>query len=246
MTADLAGEVARLRWYHRMALPGGVVTPGVNDAARIMSRLRLPASLAGRSVLDVGAWDGFYSFESARRGAARVLATDSFVWSGQTWGSQQGFLLARRALGLEHRVEDRLVDVMDLDPQTVGGRFDLVLLLGVLYHLRDPVTALERVASVCADLLVLETETALNKLRTPAAAVFPGRELNGDESNWYAYNVAALRGLLARVGFTDVEVVWRTSAPRRVGRALSRSRAGPAAVRSAWRPQRVVLHARRG
>lgn len=147
----LAERINAIDWYHTINLPGGVVTPGVNNSPLALARLDLPGSLAGKSVLDVGAWDGFYSFEAAKRGAARVLATDSFVWQGR-W-KQTGFLLAREALGLERVVEDKFIDVMDLSPEALGETFDVVLFLGLLYHLRDPVTALQRVSSVCDGLL---------------------------------------------------------------------------------------------
>lgn len=244
--SDLAAQVAAVRWYHRMPLPGGVVTPGVSDAHRVVERLRLPESLAGQTVLDVGAWDGYYSFVCAQRGAKRVLATDSFAWSGDSWGGPDGFLLAREALGLDDVVDDQVVDVMELTPDLVDGRFDVVLLLGVLYHLRDPITALERVASVCNDLLIVETELALNWVPGAAARVYPGRELNDDDTNWYAYNLTALKGLLRRVGFDDLDVVYKTSLFRRLGRVAQAlvSQRRPSALRS-FRSRRVVIHARR-
>lgn len=243
----LADQVARLPWYHRMRLPGGVLTPGVVDVERIVHRLDLPTSLADRSVLDIGAWDGFYAFECARRGATRVLATDSFSWDGSGWGDKAAFLLARRALDLEDTVDDQTIDVMDVRPEIIGGTFDVVLLLGVLYHLRDPITALERAASVCDDLLIIETETALNALPWPAARVYPGRELNNDDTNWYAYNARALRGLLSQVGFTNCRVAWRSSIPRRIAAtAISARRQPSLASLSRLRSARIVIHARRG
>jgi tRNA (mo5U34)-methyltransferase len=244
--ARLAERVASLRWYHRIPLPGGIVTPGVSDAYRVVSRLRLPESLAGRAVLDVGAWDGYYSFACAQRGARRVLATDSFAWSGESWGSKDGFLLAREALGLGDVVDDQFIDVMDLSPETLDGTFDVVLFLGVLYHLRDPITALERVASVCEDLLIVETELALHWLPWPAARVYPERELNNDDTNWYAYNVRALKGLLRRVGFDDLAVVYATPLIRRVGRAAKALvDQGHRRALTSFRSRRVVIHARR-
>ena len=96
----------------------------------------------GLSVLDIGAWDGFFSFECERRGASRVVAADYFSWHGSGWGTKAGFTLARDVLG--SKVEDVDIDVMDLTPERVGT-FDLVLFLGVLYHLRHPLLALERV-----------------------------------------------------------------------------------------------------
>jgi len=242
----LSERVAALRWYHRMPLPGGIVTPGVSDAPRVVSRLRLPESLAGKSVLDIGAWDGYYSFACAQRGAARVLATDSFAWSGESWGTNEGFLLARDALKLRDIVADQQIDVMEISPERVGGTFDVVLFLGVLYHLRDPISALERVASVCGGLLILETEIALDWLPFEAARVYPDRELNEDDTNWYAYNVKALAGLLRRAGFKDVAVVYRTSLLRRLGRVAKGlvERRNLSALKT-FRSRRVVIHARR-
>lgn len=236
---DLAERIQTVEWYHQITLPGGLVTPGSNNSAYCLSRLAMPASLAGKSVLDIGAWDGFYSFEAARRGAARVLATDSFVWQGR-WGPN-GFRLARSALNLETTVEDRLIDVMDLSPEKLGETFDVVLFLGVLYHLRDPITALQRVSSVCKELLLLETETALNLLPVPAGRLWPGRELRGDSTNWWSFNQRALVALLKSNGFREVRVVYKTPLIRRTGRAL---KAG-GNLWSGFRSCRIVIHARR-
>ena len=99
-TNDLARRVEAIRWFHTLELPGGITTPGAVDSTRLLGRVDLPASLTGKRVLDIGAWDGFCSFEAARRGAATVLATDSYSWGDGGWGTQDGFLLAREALGL--------------------------------------------------------------------------------------------------------------------------------------------------
>ena len=236
---ELADKVTAIDWYHRIELPGGIVTPGVNNTPLALARLDLPPSFSGKSVLDVGAWDGFYAFEAAKRGARRVLATDSFVWGGR-W-TQAGFLLARNSLGLEDVVEDRLIDVMDLSPAALAETYDVVLFLGVLYHLKDPLGALERVASVCNDLLVLETETALNFLPYPAARLWPGRELRGDDTNWWSLNRVALVALLTSFGFRDVRVVYQTPLIRRFGRAIRSGRQ----FRAGYRSSRIVIHARR-
>jgi SAM-dependent methyltransferase len=151
---DLRQHVEKIRWYHSIDLGDGIVTPGVDPSPQKLRRLHLPEDLSGKTVLDVGAWDGFFSFEAERRGAERVLATDSYAWSGVDWGSKRGFELARTRLG--STVEDMDVDVLDLSPQGVGV-FDVTLFLGVLYHLRHPMLALEKVAAVTRELLILET-----------------------------------------------------------------------------------------
>ena len=243
-TNDLSAGVAAHSWYHSIELPGEVTTPGVVDSRRVAPRYRLPASLAGLRVLDIGAWDGFWSFEAARLGADDVLATDSFSWNGSNWGSKEPFLFARRALGLEGRVRDLDIDPTDLTPEAVGGEYDVVLFLGVMYHLEDPIGVLRRVASCCRGLLVLETESTLNWLPFPAARVFPDDSLNGDATNWYQYNARALHGLLREMGFESSTTVFRTPLWRRLGRAM-RDRLRGRSFRASFLSSRIVIHARR-
>ena len=242
---DLQTRVDGIRWWHSIDLGHGIVTKGVDsEQAQRLSRLRLPADLSRRSVLDIGAWDGFFSFEAERRGASRIVAADYYSWHGTGWGTGQGkagFQLAREALG--SRVEDVDVDVMDLSPERLGT-FDLVLLLGVLYHLPNPLLALERVASVASDWLVLETVVDMVGFGRPAAAFYPGRELNGDPTNWWGPNAAAVHGMLRSVGFTRVETVTPTrSAPYRAARAVYHSLQGKNGLAPAFRQDRAVFHA---
>ena len=232
--AELRNEVERLSWFHTIDLGDGVVTPGRDDSAMRLGRLGLPADLGGLSVLDVGAYDGFFSFEAERRGAARVVAADAFVW--RELDRMLSFELARRALGSS--VEDLEVEILELSPERVG-KFDLVLFLGVLYHLRDPLLALERVASVTAGRLILETHVDLALMRRPAMAFYPRTELNDDPSNWWGPNPAAVEAMLRDVGFSKIEYVSPTSLPYRIARAARRSLGGLAAAQQG----RLVVHA---
>jgi tRNA (mo5U34)-methyltransferase len=182
--------------------------------------------------LDVGCWDGFYSFEAERRGASRVLATDSYTWQRKSWGSKEGFELARRTLG--SRVEDLEIDVLDLSPERVGV-FDVVLFLGVLYHMKHPLLALERVASVTERLCIVETVIDLLYVPRPALAFYPGAELNHDESNWFGPTPAAVEAMLRSAGFRRVERVWPSGPRLALWRAMSVF--GPKAIK------RAVFHA---
>ncbi len=218
-----------VEWFHTIDLGDGLVTPGKDETFRKLEWLALPESLESRSVLDVGAWDGFFSFEAERRGAERVLATDSFAWEEPAWGpkgwgTRAGFDLAHRAL--KSKVEARGIDVLDLDPETIGT-FDLVLFLGVLYHLPHPLLGLEKVASVCSNQLILETHVDLLDLGRPAMAFYPGEALAGDDSNWWGPNMKALEAMLRYVGFTRVEVVHREARRYRFARAAYRRMRGP-------------------
>jgi tRNA (mo5U34)-methyltransferase len=183
----------QIDWWHQIELPGGYVTPGYDMSASKFASLRLP-SFEGKTVLDVGAWDGYFSFAAERLGASRVVALDTYAWRKP--GGKDGFEYARRALGSS--VEDLEVEVLDISPETVG-EFDVVLFLGVLYHMRHPLLALERVASVTREMLVVETLADLAYVRSPAAAFYSWPMLH-DQTNWWGPNEAAVKGMLHSVG----------------------------------------------
>ena len=204
----LKAEVETIQWWHPIDLGDGLVTPGADVHIRArLAEIRMPDTLVGRSVLDIGAWDGFFSFEAERRGARRVLATDSFCWDGGGWGTKKGFELARRAL--DSRVEDKWIQVLDLSPESVGV-FDVVLFLGVLYHMRHPLLSLERVASVTGDHLILQTQVDMLGIDRPAVAFYPKVELNADPTNWSGPNPAAVVAMLRTVGFSRVEIISKS------------------------------------
>jgi tRNA (mo5U34)-methyltransferase len=201
--------IAERSWFHQIELAPGVVTPGVEDTRRKADLIRFPKDLSGKSVLDIGAYDGYFSFEAERRNAARVLAYDHLD------PELSGFSTAKRILG--SRVEHMLGSVYDLSPELVG-RFDVVLFLGVIYHLRSPLLALQRVHSVCDGVMYLESQVTtggfllngeivtspeIEKVlaRIPVAQFFPGSELNGDPTNWWAPSVLCLEQLLRAHGF---------------------------------------------
>ncbi|MCB1536668.1 MAG: DUF1698 domain-containing protein [Rhodoblastus sp.] len=192
------------RWFHSIDL-GGIVTPGVKHhfLLRGMADIAFRHGVAGKSVLDIGAWDGFYSFEAERRGAARVLSTDHFCWSGPGWGSKAGFDYAHASL--LSRVESLDIDLPDLHPARIG-KFDVVLFLGVLYHLPDPYAGLETAAALTDDLLVVETVTAANFVPAPVTRFYPGG-LDGDYTNFWAPNARCLKDMLRDLGFRQVDIV---------------------------------------
>jgi len=221
-------------WWHSIDLGGGVQTAGRKSAGTLRDELKALAlpDLTGKSVLDIGGWDGFFAFEAERRGAARVGVVDHYMWAMDVPGQQaywrrcmaegieprpyhetefwhpdtlpgkRGFDVAREALG--SRVEAFAVDFMTCDLEALGS-WDVVLYLGVLYHMEDPLRALRRVAAVTRELAVVETEAiVLPGLEHEALwRFFPGAELNGDVSNWWAPNRTALLGALRAAGFAS-------------------------------------------
>lgn len=212
--AELKERVEAIRWVHRIELGDGYRTPGEWNTDWVLNSLSLP-DLEGKTVLDVGAWDGFYSFEAERRGAKRVLATDHFCWSGPGWGTRAGFDLAHEIRG--SKVEALDVDVLELGPENAGVH-DVVLFLGVLYHLRNPLLALEHIASVTGEVAIVETLIDATHTRRPTLTFYGGRSkpfrlydhYRHDTSTWFAPNEAAVRTMLEDVGFRKVVRVGPT------------------------------------
>ena len=163
---DWKREYEASGWWHSFELPDGTFIEGRCNLIGLKQRLAnfpIPDDLTGKRVLDIGAWDGWYSFELAKRGAD-VLAIDC-------WDNPR-FYEMRRRLGLESRVDYQVLDVYELAPELVG-RFDVVMFLGVLYHLKHPLLALEQVCSVtrdmaCVDSFVLREPHHPEPLRRPA------------------------------------------------------------------------------
>ncbi len=239
--ADLAEQIAGISWYHSVDLGNGIVTPGNPPDPRMVAT-GLP-DLRGKSVLDIGAWDGFWSFLAEKRHAERVVAMDHYAWSvdfaarlryweqcesegtvpdhrldftefwqPDTMPGRAGFDLARRVTGSS--VEPVHADFMTVDPEQIG-RFDVVLFLGVLYHVREPLSALERVCRLTSEVAVVETE-AIAVLGMPEARLIEFHEsggLRGDYTNWFVPTEAALHALCKAAGFA--KVVTRIGPPPR-------------------------------
>ncbi|UPY37542.1 DUF1698 domain-containing protein [Sediminicoccus sp. KRV36] len=201
--AELLARIQQFHWFHTIALRPGVVTPGLKDQ-QVMAleedALLAPFDLTGRSVLDVGAWNGFFSFSAKQRGARRVLATDSYVWKHPVWQGRETFELARDSLGLE--VEAAEIAPFEITDQL--GRFDVVLFLGVFYHLYDPIEVMTRLRQVTRQLLLIETHQDLTAEARPGMVFYPAATLAGDATNWWGPNPALMLHLLLQLGFTRI------------------------------------------
>jgi len=268
--AELEALAESTFWWHSIDLGHGVTTKGQKTPAalaRETKTLKLP-DLKGRSVLDIGAFSGFYSFEAETRGALRVVALDHFVWAldlpkfmeyhqdckdrgivppahedtpfwqPDTLPGKAGYDIAHRVRG--SRVETVVGDFMNMDLGPLGT-FDVVLYLGVLYHMQDPLGSLKRLAAVTKDLAIIETHAvaAPGYEHLELCEFYSSNQLNGDVSNWWGPNIKALEGLCHAAGFSKVEVVCRDTATR-----LKRSMRLLLGIRRL--PHfRVVVHARK-
>ena len=189
----------------------------------------LPADLSGKSVLDIGCNAGFYALEMKRRGAARVLGIDS---------DERYLAQARFAAEVNERnIEFRKLSVYDV--ARLGERFDVVLFMGVFYHLRHPLLALDLLHEhVADDLLVFQSmQRGADRVDELAADYdffdvdhfdspgypklhFIERSYAHDPTNWWAPNAAATQAMLRAAGFaiearpeTEVYLCRRVARP---------------------------------
>jgi tRNA (mo5U34)-methyltransferase len=208
-------------WYHRIELPEGVVTNG-RVPGDFEPFYGLPADLTGKRVLDVGAWDGFWTFEALKRGAAEVLAIDDFSDNLGFLGSSdrrawETFDLCREALGHdEHVCRRQELSVYDVSEQAIG-RFDVVLFFGTLYHLRHPFLALERLAAVCDGEMYVESAIldhfspyrgGLNQGYPGGQMVmefYPDGQLSGNTTNWWVPTLHCMAHMVRVLGFPTVQ-----------------------------------------
>lgn len=210
-------------WFHNIDLGGVQTAPDhflgdyPSDKFARFSHV-LPADLGGRSVLDIGCNAGFYSVEMKRRGAGRVVGIDS----DERYLSQAR--LATEALGFRD-VEFRRCSVYDV--ASLGERFDVVIFMGVLYHLRHPLLALDLIREhVAGDLMLFQTMQQGSRevddvpedhpffvpgtFDPPGYFDAPGypkmhfieRRFAGDWTNWWAPNAAGSQAMLGAAGFT--------------------------------------------
>jgi tRNA (mo5U34)-methyltransferase len=213
---DLEARVRALGpWFHNLDLHGVRTAPEhfLGDYPSIKwQRFQgvLPDDLTGRTVLDIGCNGGFYAIEMKRRGADRVVAIDH----DPDYLAQAR--LASEVLGLE--IELRQASVYDVG--ALGERFDLVLFMGVLYHLRHPLLALDLIHEhVAADLVLFQSmqrgsevvwdleedygfwNTDIFHYAGFPAMYFIEQRYAGDPSNWWIPNRACTEGMLRSAGF---------------------------------------------
>ncbi len=231
--AELQAQADAFGWYHTIDLGNGVVTKGIS--VQETSAGVIP-DVAGRSVLDIGAWDGKFSFLAEQAGASRVVALDHYAWGvdfvarGAYWEEcirngtlpdqsrdetdfwrpdlpgRRGFEFASAALG--SKVEPVVADFQTVDLDELGS-FDVVLYLGVLYHMKEPLTCLERLRTVTKEVAVIETEAVhLHGLDNEVLLQFhAGSSLRTDFGNWYVPTIEALHNLCRAAGFSTVKTI---------------------------------------
>jgi len=202
-------------WFHNIDLDGVKTAPDhfLGDYPAIKWRRfahAIPEDLTGRTVLDIGCNGGFYALEMKRRGAARVVAIDS----------DDGYLRQARFAAQVAGLDIEFAELSVYDVGALGERFDVVLFLGVLYHLRHPLLALDLIREhVVKDLFVCQSMQRGDSTEAPIEEDYPFTETEifqrpsfphlyfiehryaGDDTNWWVPNRACTKAMLRSAGF---------------------------------------------
>jgi tRNA (mo5U34)-methyltransferase len=187
-------------WWHSIDLGDGSVTHGISSPDYLRKKYEsfgLPEDLTGKRVLDVGCWDGYYSFEAERHGAT-VVSVDCF--------RPENYFKAHAALNSKAQFHE--MSVYDLDRKALGT-FDIVLFLGVLYHLRHPLLGLERICGMTRDMALIESHVtdAFFESARPVMEFYELDELGAQYDNWWGPNRECLIRMIRSAGFARVELL---------------------------------------
>ena len=179
-------------WHHRYEIYPGITTPGSYDPSFLWSKLDIDDRCSGKTFLDIGASDGFFTSKIDKLGGS-VTAVDFRKKDGH------GFGVLEKIQGKEFPYIHS--NIYDIDPEGIG-KFDVVLFLGVLYHLPDMIKAFQKLKMLCRDTLLIETHSD-NEFCAgfPAARYYKAATLAGDITNFWSPNAACVLDMLYDAGF---------------------------------------------
>jgi tRNA (mo5U34)-methyltransferase len=239
-------------WYHKIDLGDGIVTPGRewdalwNNARSVLDRL----NFAGKTVCDIGAWDGMWSFEAESRGAKTVVATDTTYrfYERLLWVREQK---QSKIIPFYNVGPYQLFDRLDIflqesygDERPFDRLFDIVLHFGVLYHLQDPMRSLAQARSIVkpGGLVVIETPVLPDETRS--VMEYNGnhrKRLYPDCTTWWIPSLSCLKEMCeaCMLELTDNFSVFNAEIPRHciVARAVDGSNLGDEFLREVLRPE---------
>lgn len=205
-------------WFHNLNLRGVQTAPNhflgnYPEVKWNQFESAIPADLSGRTVLDIGCNAGFYSIEMKRRGAERVVAIDF----------DDGYLAQARFAAEVCGADIEFHQLSVYDVARIGEKFDVVLFMGVLYHLRHPLLALDLIHEhVAKDLLIFQSMQRGSENVLPVKsdyhfwqtdifeepgfprAYFIENRYAGDPTNWWIPNRACTEAMLRSAGFEIV------------------------------------------
>ena len=226
----MVDQIDKFEWYHKIDL-GGVVTPGYMP--HFAPAYKIPDDLTGKRVLDVGAWDGYWTFEALKRGAKEVVAIDD--WSDMPnvfkeprveWDT---FDFAKETLGYTDDQCKRISMSLYNISLAEHGAFDVVFFFGALYHCRYPLLALDKLSGVCLNEIYIESAVCndfspyrgglgkgYDKENDVVMEFYPTDQFAKMPTNWWSPTTTCLSQMLFAAGWKDVDI-WKFNDPCEVG-----------------------------
>lgn len=211
-TEELQAKIDKIEWFHNMEL-NGIWTGGPNDCQTEVESWDFPKDyFSGKTVLDVGAWDGFYSFHAEKQGAKAVTGLD-YPKAVNELGRLEGFKLAKEVYNSE--VKRVTADIMEYDADT----YDVVIFAGVLYHLENPYLALQKVKNLVnpGGSLFIETHACRRLETIPIMQFYPSDSLCKDKTNFWGPNRTCLQSMITEIGGLEIDrCFYRDNFPTRL------------------------------
>lgn len=201
------------KWWHSIDFGDGVISNGLKNLKTINYELKewnFPSNyFKNKDVLDIGAWDGVYSFYAEENGAKSVTALDGFIWANKSWGSKKGFDIAKKIK--KSNVKELIIDIETSEfNESNIGHFDCIIFAGVLYHLINPLGIIEKLSKIIKPGGSLFIETTyfpnLEKINKPILEFHPKKSLNNDSSNYFTTNSLCLKKMLEEFNFNVIKM----------------------------------------
>ena len=213
--SEIQEQAEKIKWWHSISLPSsdGVpyTTKGEVDHCNeelATNRFGMPNDLSGKSVLDIGCWDGYFSFLAEKRGAKEVVGIDCLQGCSHAERGTDGFIFARRALDSKVSFfKMSLVEYYNHLLPSEDNAFDVVLYYGVLYHVEQPLVELKHLSLITKEYALIETAIAQNSDESKSIWEF-NHGFDGDPTNFWYPNIRGLANALFFVGFKEVQVVY--------------------------------------
>ena len=211
-----------MKWYHKIEIDKGIVTPGYDfdDLWLPLKEEMSKVNFINKRVLDIGCWDGLWSFEAEKLGAAEVFATD--IHNQRSFNEQGCSTFEFAKKHLKSKVKYREASVYDID-NYFKNQFDIVMFFGVLYHLRYPQLGIAKIRNSLktGGILLMETAVMLDTDDTIIQTDYK-KIYERDRSSWNAFSVPALCSLLEESYFEikECKIIVRQDNERKIGRAF--------------------------
>lgn len=187
------------QWYENFYFENGASTPGRSPSPKKLLALGLPNNLSNVQILDVGAYEGYYSIHCEQRGA-EVIANDFFIWNLKDDNSRSNFELIKKVTGSKIKTLESPIAQLPIK------KSDITLFLGVLYHVEDQIETLRMIRDTAKSLVILETLVDALDQPGPNLRYYPGNSLNGDITNQFGPNLEALQAMISQSGYRSWEL----------------------------------------